>query len=80
MTRIVIELDGNLQENDIIVAKNGRWQVQSKTAFLKEVKQNLATQNDELEQLKTDINKMKVAIDQKFKEHHQIIQNLVKEQ
>ena len=33
--RVVIELEcDNLQENDIIVAKNGKWQVQSKTAFL----------------------------------------------
>ena len=78
--RVVIELEcDNLQENDIIVAKNGKWQVQSKTAFLKEVKENLVTQKDELERLKTDINQMKVAIDQKFKEHHQVIQKLIKE-
>lgn len=78
--RVVIELEcDNLQENDIIVAKNGKWQVQSKTAFLREVKQDLATQKDELEQIKTDINQMKVAIDQKFKEHHQVIQKLIKE-
>ena len=78
--KIVLELktNGAMQENDVIVFLNGKWQVVSKNIFLDEVFKENQALKEELEITKQFIEDMKIKLNKKLEEQHEVLRVLTK--
>lgn len=78
--KIVLELktNGAMQENDVIVFLNGKWQVVSKNIFLDEVFKENQALKEELETTKQSIEDMKIKLNKKLEEQHEVLRVLTK--
>lgn len=78
--KIVLELktNGAMQENDVIVFLNGKWQVVSKNIFLDEVFKENQALKEELEITKQSIEDMKIKLNKKLEEQHEVLRVLTK--
>ncbi len=78
--KIVLELktNGAMQENDVIVFLNGKWQVVSKNIFLNEVFKENQALKEELEITKQSIEDMKIKLNKKLEEQHEVLRVLTK--
>lgn len=80
--KIVLDLktNGAIQENDVIIFLNGKWQVVSKNIFLDETFRQNKEIKEELDQVKQSIIDMKAKFNEKLEEQHKVLQILTKEE
>lgn len=80
--KIVLDLktNGAIQENDVIIFLNGKWQVVSKNIFLDETFRQNKELKEELDQVKQSIIDMKAKVNEKLEEQHKVLQMLTKEE
>lgn len=85
---IDVELKSKLNENDIIVCRNGKWIIESYAKFVNPVvvsfENQVAKLESEIEDLKNELKRneaelceYKAKVNQKFKEHHEALNALI---
>ena len=76
--KLVLEIKNEPQKNDILLYNGSGWESISKDLFMKAYNKRLGELSNENAQLKEEINSLKEQINQKLKEHHDVLQQLVK--
>lgn len=77
--KIVLDLQNNPSENDIIVYTKGAWLCVNKDKVLDQLRQEINKLKQEKEKLEKDFQALKVAVNDKLKSYHDILQLMTKE-
>lgn len=70
--KIVVDIKGELHENDMLIFKNGSFVPMQKDELL-------AKLNKEIFDLKNEMTNLKLGVNEKLKDYHNILQTLTKE-
>lgn len=78
--KIIVDIKGDLRENDILIYDGQQFKPVSKNSFLFKTKQENIRLDTELKKLKNDFVIFKANVNDKLKNYHNILQTLTKEE
>lgn len=76
--KVIIEIEGTPKENDLLILKDGKYVPIPKNVLLSEIYANLESLKQDLANYKVEVENSKKAINERLKEHHDVLKILTK--
>lgn len=78
MAKLVIEVDKIPQKNDVLLYNGVKWVCTSKDSIVQDLKKEISVLKKDCESIKEEQETFKKAVNQKLKDHHDVLRELTK--